>query len=209
MAKVLKTPEEQIGYALGRDTALAFIQKRPVDFNFESFILGFQDAKLGRESLLPDKDYRRILQNFHDIAVARTLKNLREIIRKNMRLEKKFISDNKAKKEVVTTKSGLQYIELKKGSGPRPGSDDLVKIHYEGKLPDGTVFDSSLVKGAPEVFVVKHHIPGLAEAFQLMSAGSKFRVFIPADLAYGKRGDEKVGPGCMLIFDVELLEILK
>ncbi len=121
-----------------------------------------------------------------------------------------FLADNKTKPGVITTASGLQYMVLKEGTGPKPAATDKVSCNYEGKLLDGTVFDSSDKQGHPIEFTVAGVIRGWTEALQLMSVGSKWRLFIPSDLAYG---DQQMGPdikpGSTLIFEVELLAIVK
>ncbi len=121
-----------------------------------------------------------------------------------------FLADNKTKPGVVTTASGLQYLVLKEGGGAKPASTDKVKCDYEGRLLDGTVFDSSVKQGHPIEFTVTGVIRGWTEALQLMPVGSKWRLFVPSDLAYG---DQQMGPdikpGSTLIFDVELLDIVK
>lgn len=121
-----------------------------------------------------------------------------------------FLADNKTKPGVITTASGLQYMVLKEGTGAKPAATDKVSCNYEGKLLDGTVFDSSDKQGHPIEFTVGGVIRGWTEALQLMSVGSKWRLFIPSDLAYG---DQQMGPdikpGSTLIFEVELLAIVK
>ena len=121
-----------------------------------------------------------------------------------------FLAENKTKPGVVYYGSGIQYIVLKEGTGPKPAATDKVKCDYEGKLMDGTVFDSSIKQGHPIEFNVNGVIPGWTEALQLMNTGSKYRLFIPSYLAYG---DQQMGPdikpGSTLIFEVELLEIVK
>jgi FKBP-type peptidyl-prolyl cis-trans isomerase FklB len=119
-----------------------------------------------------------------------------------------FLAANKSKAGVVTTDSGLQYKILTQGEGSTPKQNDKVTVHYSGTLLDGTEFDSSYKRGKPATFQVNGVIRGWTEALQLMSVGSKYRLFIPADLAYGQRGaGQKIGPNTMLIFDVELLSI--
>jgi FKBP-type peptidyl-prolyl cis-trans isomerase FklB len=121
-----------------------------------------------------------------------------------------FLAENKTKPGVITTASGLQYIVLKDGPGPKPLATDKVKCNYEGKLLDGTVFDSSIKQGHPIEFNVNGVIPGWTEALQLMNTGSKYRLFIPSSLAYGdQQMGQDIKPGSTLIFDVELLEIVK
>jgi FKBP-type peptidyl-prolyl cis-trans isomerase FklB len=124
--------------------------------------------------------------------------------------QKAFLAANGKKQGVVTTASGLQYQILKRGTGATPKATDEVSVHYHGTLIDGTVFDSSEQRGEPASFPVKEVIPGWTEALQLMKVGDKFRLFIPSELAYGERGaGELIAPNTALIFEVELLEILK
>lgn len=121
----------------------------------------------------------------------------------------KFLAENKSKEGVVALPSGLQYKILKAGNGPKPKASDTVKCHYEGRLTDGSVFDSSIRRGEPAEFPVSGVIPGWVEALQLMPVGSKWQLYIPSELAYGKHGaGQSIGPNETLIFDVELLAII-
>lgn len=123
----------------------------------------------------------------------------------------KFLATNGKRKEVTTTKSGLQYEIIKEGTGAKPAVTDTVSVHYHGTLINGTVFDSSVQRGMPATFGLQQVIKGWTEALQLMPVGSKWRLFIPSDLAYGESGtpDGSIGPGVPLIFEVELLGIVK
>ncbi len=119
-----------------------------------------------------------------------------------------FLAENKSVDGVVETPSGLQYLILTEGDGPSPSATDRVTVHYEGKLLDGTVFDSSYERGEPYGTRLNEVIAGWTEGVQLMAVGSKFRFFIPANLAYGERGSgADIGPNATLIFEVELLAI--
>ncbi len=118
-----------------------------------------------------------------------------------------FLEENAKKDGVTALPSGLQYEVLVKGNGAKPTAKDKVKVHYHGTLLDGTVFDSSVERGEPATFGVSQVIKGWTEALQLMPVGSKWKLFIPADLAYGSRGSGKIGPMEMLIFEVELIDI--
>lgn len=119
-----------------------------------------------------------------------------------------YLADNKGRKGVITTASGLQYEVIKAADGPKPTAADGVLVHYEGKLVDGTVFDSSIARGQPAAFGVAQVIPGWVEGLQLMSKGSKYRFTIPPELGYGERGAGGViPPGAVLVFDVELIDI--
>jgi FKBP-type peptidyl-prolyl cis-trans isomerase len=122
----------------------------------------------------------------------------------------KFLAENKQMDGIITTESGLQYEVIRAGSGPNPTPADQVKTHYHGTLIDGTIFDSSVDRGEPATFGVTQVIPGWIEGLQLMSAGAKYRFFIPQELAYGLRGSgTKIPGGSVLIFDLELIEIIK
>ena len=122
----------------------------------------------------------------------------------------KWLEENKKNADVQVTASGLQYMVITEGTGPKPAETDMVRVHYHGTLIDGTVFDSSVDRGTPAEFPVNGVIKGWVEALQMMPVGSKYKLFIPSDLAYGDRAaGEKIGPGSTLIFEVELLEILK
>ena len=127
----------------------------------------------------------------------------------NKKAGEEFLMINKHKAGVVELPSGLQYEILKKGDGPKPTAADKVKCHYHGTLIDGRVFDSSVQRGEPAVFGVSQVIPGWVEALQLMPVGSKWRLFIPSNLAYGEHGAGSIEPNSTLVFDVELLEIVK
>jgi FKBP-type peptidyl-prolyl cis-trans isomerase FklB len=129
----------------------------------------------------------------------------------NLAKAKAFLSENQKKDGVQTLKSGLQYVILKKGQGKTPGQTSVVRVHYEGKLLNGQVFDSSLKRGEPAEFPLNGVIPGWTEALQRMAVGDKWQLFIPPDLAYGMNGAPggKIGPNEALVFEVELLDIVR
>ena len=126
----------------------------------------------------------------------------------NVKKGQAFLDENKKKPGVQVTPSGLQYIIMKAGTGPKPGLNDKITAHYHGTLIDGTVFDSSVERGQPASFPVSGVIPGWTEALQMMPVGSKWKLFLPSNLAYGERGaGGKIGPNSVLIFEVELISI--
>ena len=128
----------------------------------------------------------------------------------NLKKGQAFLEANKSKDGVKTTASGLQYIVMKEGAGAKPTLNDKVTTHYHGTLIDGTVFDSSVERGQPASFPVSGVIPGWTEALQMMTVGSKYKLFVPANLGYGERGaGGKIGPNSVLIFEVELISIDK
>ena len=130
-------------------------------------------------------------------------------IKDNKTLGREFLEENAKKDSVITLPSGLQYKVLVKGEGEVPQSTDRVKVHYEGRLLDGTVFDSSYQRGEPTEFTPTQVIKGWTEALTMMPVGSKWQLYIPFDLAYGDRDTGKIKPDSMLIFDVELIDIVK
>lgn len=148
------------------------------------------------------RDYFTAMQQEMEAAAAAAAKV-------NEEAGKSYLEANGKRPEIITTPSGLQYEVLEEGKGPRPEKGDQVKVHYTGRLIDGTVFDSSVERGEPATFGVTQVIPGWVEALQLMPAGSKWRLHIPSALAYGPQGaGGTIGPNSTLIFDVELLEVL-
>ena len=127
----------------------------------------------------------------------------------NERLGREFLEKNKETEGVKVTASGLQYQVVKEGDGQQPGPNDVVTVHYTGKLIDGTVFDSSVERGEPATFAVGQVIPGWVEGLQLMREGAAYRLFIPSNLAYGPHGTGPIQPNSTLIFDVQLLKVEK
>lgn len=127
----------------------------------------------------------------------------------NAKAGKEYLANNAKEEGVKVTESGLQYLVVKEGNGKKPGSNDVVTVHYTGRLIDGTVFDSSVERGEPATFAVGQVIPGWVEGLQLMSEGSAYRLFIPSELAYGEHGTGPIQPNSTLIFDVQLLKVGK
>lgn len=127
----------------------------------------------------------------------------------NAKAGKEYLANNAKEEGVKVTESGLQYLVVKEGNGKKPGPNDVVTVHYTGRLIDGTMFDSSVERGEPATFAVGQVIPGWVEGLQLMSEGSAYRLFIPSELAYGEHGTGPIQPNSTLIFDVQLLKVGK
>ncbi len=173
------------------------------DLNVDILVNAFEKQLKGEESQMDAAKANALIQSFFEKVSAREAT-------KNAEEGKAFLETNKAKEGVTTTASGLQYEILKAGEGAKPTAEQNVKCHYHGTLIDGTVFDSSVDRGEPATFNVSQVIPGWTEALQLMPVGSKWKLYIPGELAYGERGaGRNIGPNKTLIFEVELLEIVK
>jgi len=193
---------EKFSYALGMSIAGNLIQSGVKTVNPELFLEAFKDTYEGKKPMVAPEDANRILEEF--IGKANADKGA-----DNMEEGLKFLAENRSQEGVIELPSGLQYKVLKDGDGEMPTAADQVKCHYHGTLINGTVFDSSVERGEPATFPVNGVIKGWVEALQLMSTGSKWRLFIPSDLAYGQQGaGGAIGPNTALIFDVELLEII-
>jgi FKBP-type peptidyl-prolyl cis-trans isomerase FklB len=193
---------ENFSYALGMSIAGNLIQTGVKTVNPELFLNGFKDVFKGEKTLIHPEDANTILEEFISrINQEKGAGNLEEGLM--------FLAENRKNKGITELPSGLQYMVLKEGDGQIPTATDKVKCHYHGTLIDGTVFDSSVERGQPAVFPVNGVIQGWVEALQLMSSGSKWRLFIPSHLAYGQNGaGGTIGPNSTLIFDVELLKII-
>ncbi|MBE6365126.1 MAG: FKBP-type peptidyl-prolyl cis-trans isomerase [Lentisphaerae bacterium] len=206
MAIELKNDSDRLSYALAMNFAIS-IQQLPVKVDLP--LLGNAVAEIlnGEEFKLTKEEYaiqmRRMQELLHEVEEKKNADS-EEILA----AEKKFFEENAKKQGVVTTKNGLQYQVLVEGSGEKPGRTDVVKVHYEGQLPNGKVFDSSIARGEPIEFPLDHVIPGWTEGVQLMKVGAKYRFFIPSRLGYGAHGaGNAIPPHSTLIFVVELLDI--
>ncbi|UDQ96991.1 FKBP-type peptidyl-prolyl cis-trans isomerase [Lentisphaerota bacterium WC36G] len=215
MSKQLNTENEKMSYSLGMDVAASLIGM-PFEFDKESLLLGINDILNQEQPRLPQEEFVQLMQKFQQTMQEEQQKAqeaqtaaMEEAKGKNEADAKDFLEKNANEIDIVTTESGLQYKIITAGTGATPKAEDKVKVHYTGTLPDGTVFDSSVERGTPAEFPLNQVIPGWTEGLQLMQVGGKTKFFIPAELAYGDRGaGPQIGPGQLLIFEVELLDIL-
>jgi len=204
----LETPADSAGYAIGilvGNNNKEQVSNAPggADISIDAMVAGFAKAARGEETDLTPEEADRIVREFFTSAGEREGQL-------NLEAGNAFLQQNKERPEVKVTESGMQYEVLQEGDGPVPEEDDRVRVHYHGTLIDGTVFDSSVERGEPAVFGVTQVIPGWTEALQMMPAGSKWKIYLPSDLAYGERGaGGDIGPNETLIFEVELLEIVE
>ena len=210
----LSSEVDSVSYIVGKANAYFMMKNTkpsleswPIKGNYEAFIAGMNDAVadpedslfLGKDQMAISEYVNMFFQKAQMIAAD-----------KNQAEEEAFLAENKNKSGVITTESGLQYKVITEGTGVKPSEEDIVEVHYIGKLLDGTVFDSSVERGEPAQFHVGGVIRGWAEGIQLMSVGSKYTLWIPAEMAYGMQPPSPDIPiNAMLIFEVELLKIVK
>lgn len=193
------------GYLMGRSNADTL-----KDLDLDAFSQGLKTAAAGQKSSLSDEEMTQVLTQYKRQSDAKELIVLKQKAEENAKAGKAFLQENAKKPGIKTTKSGLQYLVLKEGKGKSPSANSNVRVHYEGRLIDGTVFDSSIARQQPVDFRTTQVITGWTEGLQLMKVGAKYRFFIPADLAYGQIGSgDIIEPNSTLIFDIELLEIIK
>lgn len=202
-------PLDKISYALGLSMGYNFRSSGIEKIDTHDFADGVAAVFDGVQPKMTIDEAKAEIQAFFKAMEDRQREQAAEMGRINAEAGEKFLGENAKREGVLTTPSGLQYEVLLEGDGPMPEPGDNVVVHYTGKLIDGTVFDSSIDRGEPATFGVTQVIPGWVEALQLMKAGSKWRLYIPSNLAYGPNGAGGViGPNATLIFDVELIEVL-
>lgn len=205
----LKNPQkEQLGYSYGYLMGKGNLDTLK-DLNIETFVQGLEEAVQGKTASLTDEEMANVLNQYKKRLEAKQLIEFQELAQKNEQAGQFFLAENAKKSEIVTTKSGLQYQVIQEGNGKTPKATSTVKVNYEGRLLDGTVFDSSIARNHPADFKLNQVIAGWSEGVKTMKEGGKSRFFIPANLAYGDVGaGDAIGPNSTLIFDIELLEIL-
>jgi len=204
----LESNIDSVSYAIGvlvGSNNLKQLETAPggTEINKEAMASAFRVASLGEEAALTEEQANGIVQKFFESAGQRQAQ-------KALEEGNKFLETNKARAGVTTTASGLQYEVITAGTGAMPVATDQVRVHYHGTLIDGKVFDSSVDRGEPVVFGVNQVIPGWTEALMLMPVGSKWKIYLPSEIGYGERGaGGDIGPNSVLVFEVELLEIVK
>ncbi len=204
----LKTLEDSISYSIGQNVGKN-LKDPELKVNFTILAQAMKDAVEGR-SLMSDEQMEKSLMALNTKIVAKRNAEMNVVKEKNKKIGDEFLAKNKTVEGVVTLPSGLQYKIITTGSGAQPTSNDKVKVHYKGTLIDGREFDSSYKRNEPAVFGVTQVIKGWTEALQLMHVGDKWMLYVPSELAYGERGaSELIQPGSTLIFEVELLDIVK
>ncbi len=193
---------DKLSYALGLSMGNNFKGSGIQDLKVEDFAAGVA-AVYGDATPAMSYDEAKQIINEYFMAMQQTMSQA------NIEEGEKFLAENKNNPNVVVLPSGLQYEVLTEGNGAIPTTSDSVKCHYQGSLINGQVFDSSISRGEPAVFGVTQVIPGWVEALQLMPVGSRWKLYIPSNLAYGERGaGDAIAPNSTLIFEIELIEIV-
>lgn len=200
--KKLDTDTKKASYAIGQQIGTNLKQQN-IEIDADAVAMALKDATKG-ESKLTKEEIQQAMMKLQESA----MKKQNEVAEENKKKGADYLEKNKSNPGVKVTASGLQYIVEKEGTGKTPTKTDVVKVHYKGTLMTGETFDSSIDRGTPAEFPVGQVIPGWTEALQLMKVGGKSKLFIPAELAYGPSGRPGIPPNSVLIFDVELLDIV-
>lgn len=191
-------------YAIGQQIGKS-MKSRNTDVDVDALAMAINDVLGDKKSQMTDEDMKAAMQKLQQAMMAKQ----KEVAEGNKAKGAAFLAENKKREGVKTTHSGMQYEILKAGTGAIPKPESRVKVHYKGTLIDGTEFDSSYKRKEPSEFGVKGVIRGWTEALTLMKTGAKWKIFVPSELAYGSRGRPSIPPNSALIFEVELLEIVK
>jgi FKBP-type peptidyl-prolyl cis-trans isomerase FklB len=205
----LDTEDQKGSYAIGLGFGESMKRDLP-ELDLNTFFSGVSDGFQGNEAKLTKEEAEVVIKSLQAKKMAEMKQKGEAALEENKVLGMAFLEKNKMREGVITLESGLQYEVLASGEGATPTDKDKVKVHYHGSLIDGTVFDSSVERGSPATFGVTQVIKGWTEALQLMKVGDKWKIFLPSDLAYGPRGaGASIGPNAALIFEVELLEVIR
>lgn len=200
------TVEGKAAYTIGYMSAKS-IAGQAETLDAEQYIHGFRDGFAKKDGKLTEDEMRQAVMEFETKLRADMLAKQEKAAGESRSKGEAYLAENGKKPGVTTTASGLQYEVLKEGSGAKPSAESTVKVHYEGKLLDGTIFDSSVQRGEPVSFPLNRVIAGWTEGVQLMAPGAKYRFTIPANLAYGESGAGPIPGHAVLVFEVELLEV--
>jgi len=203
-----KNFDKDASYALGMNIGASLAQDGIVP-DIDEFIKGVKDSVSGGKTRFDENEAIDKIQSAYYAMMEKKEAEAMEKGAEELEKGNQFLVENRKNPGVITTSSGLQYEVITETSGPKPKASDFVQVHYEGRLIDGTVFDSSYQRGTPAEFPLNGVIAGWTEGVQLMSVGSKFKFYIPSELGYGSRGGGPIPPNSVLIFDVELISILK
>ena len=204
-AAILETLEQKASYIIGY-TSMKQMIAEDIGIDESAFILGIKESFADADSKVPEDEIQVVMAEFQQKVQARLQEKQQNLAAENLETNQLYLEENAKKEGVTVTNSGLQYKIIKEGNGAKPEASNKIRVHYEGKLTDGTVFDSSYERGNPAEFNLNQVIAGWTEGLQLMPEGSVWELTIPADLGYGDRGAGNIGPNSVLIFKVELLD---
>ena len=196
----LSTDEQKLGYIIGLDIGNN-LKQQGNEVDFDTLMEGLKNAYSGTEPQMSQEEIQAFITSFRE-------KQVNELSHENKTKNEAFLAENRAKDGVIETETGLQYEVITMGDGPKPATTNTVTVHYAGTFLSGEQFDSSIERGTPATFPVTGVIAGWTEGLQLMPTGSKFKFYIPYELAYGEQGrPPSIPPAALLIFEVELIEI--
>ncbi len=199
----IETDRQKLSYSMGMYFTLTALQQN-ADLDTQAFMEAVRDVLEERVPQMSTDEVQTLLANYQE----KIINQQRQQVTINRKAGAAFLAENKQKEGVTTLSSGLQYKIIESSDGEKPAADSTVAVNYQGKLIDGTVFDSSYVRGEAATFSLQQVIQGWQEAIPMMTVGSKWQIYVPADLAYGDRqASELITPGSTLIFDIELLSI--
>ncbi len=202
--EIIQTDADKVSYGLGLQLGNQIVEQSFNGFNLDALVIGIKDVFNNKPCRFDDD----AMQNAFSTINKMVSEEKNKAGGSNLTAGKDFLAENVKKEGILSTTSGMQYEVMVEGSGAKPTATDTVTTHYHGSLIDGTVFDSSVDRGQPAEFPVNGVIKGWTEALQMMNTGSKWRLFIPPELAYGEQGaGADIGPNTTLIFEVELLSI--
>lgn len=203
----LENEESRVGYSLGYNLGQNLKAEMP-KLSLDAIQAGFSAAYSDAEPKLDDEAMKKTLMDYQKKMIQEQIAKREAAVKENEEKSKTFLEETAKKEGIQKTESGLLYEVITEGKGDKPTADDTVEVNYTGTLPDGTEFDSNAKSGKPIKFGLKNVIKGWTEGVQLMTPGSKYRFYIPAELAYGKSGaGRKIGPNQALVFEVELVSV--
>ncbi len=200
----IKTDEEKASYAIGQQIGNG-LKNQGIEANPDIIAMSITDVLKGQKVRMTPEEMQDAIKKMQESATNK----LKKVAEENKTKGDKFLEENKKKNGIKVTASGLQYLVVNEGTGPSPAEDQTVKVNYVGTLIDGAEFDSSVKRGKPAEFPVNRVIPGWTEALKMMKVGAKWKLFIPAQLAYGEQGRPSIPPNSVLVFEVDLLEIVE
>lgn len=204
--------KQQVSYALGRNFAENLrndLSNNEIDIDVNALVQGFSDTLSGAKPKWADEQLQAAMERFSREMQQKMMTRMTQLATKNKREAEQFLAQNAKREGVQTTPSGLQFRVIKEGDGPSPTLNDTVRVNYRGTLLNGTEFDNSAQRGGPAEFTIAPGlIAGWIEGLQKMKVGDKWQLFVPPQLAYGEEGSRDIEPNSLLVFDIELLEIL-